>query len=374
MRSLKSYLVILVLAISLSALHVTPAFSQEEMLHDIQVRVVDQYSVDYDGVKVEVFRGKLVDSGLTMKGTWTSKPVEGGGRLYDVVVFNGEQKTWPVQVVSSNAYVELILERRSPAPILLVSNVTITPDSVMVGGNFSADLMIKNVGELEAVTAILSLNLSYPFALIGSGSTINVGEVEVGDNRTLRCTFSVDSSAKAGTYSIPYVVSYSDANHYAFTSSGNFGVVVQGIPEIQIQDITVDPTMLTPSAEGILTVQLINVGTEAAADVIVKILNVEQLLANSITYVGRIDPGNTKTVIFGIHVSPEADKGIRFLTIDITFKDPAGNVSSLSKNYELAVYEVEPFIPTYYYFFIGGAMAAVIGAYVFVRRLGFEIW
>jgi hypothetical protein len=169
-------------------------------------------------------------------------------------------------------------------------------------------------------------------------------------------------------------VSYSDANHYTFNSSGNFGVVVQGIPEIQIQDITVDPTLLTPSAEGILMVQLINVGTEAAADVTVRILNVEQLLANSITYVGRIDAGNTKTVIFGIHVSPQVDKGIRFLTIDITFKDPAGNVSSLSKNYELAVYEVEPFIPTYYYFFIGGAMVAVIGAYVFIRRLGFEIW
>jgi hypothetical protein len=117
-----------------------------------------------------------------MKGKWTSKPVEGGGRLYDIVVFNGEHKTLTVPVVSSNVPVEFILERRSPAPILLVSNVTITPDSVMVGENFSADLMIQNVGELEAVTAFLSLNLSYPFALIGSGSTINVGEVDEGWN------------------------------------------------------------------------------------------------------------------------------------------------------------------------------------------------
>jgi len=363
---------ILVLATCLLAHYLTPASSQ--MLYLIQVRVVDQYSVDYDGVTVEVFRGELVDSGLTAKGTWTSKPLEGGGRLYDVVVFNGEEKTQTVRVASSNVYVEFTMERRSPAPILLVSDVKITPESVTVGGNFSAELNIRNVGEVKAVTAVLNLNLSYPFALVGSGTAMNIGELEAGDNCTLRCTFSIDSSARTRTYTIAYALSYSDLNDYTYMSLGEFGVVVCGIPEIQIQDITVDPTQLNPSTDGLLTIQLINVGTEVARDVTIKILNGEELLTSSIAYVGQIDRGTTKTIIFGIHVSPEADEGIRFLTINITFKDPAGKVYSLTKNYEMAVYEVQPFIPTYYYYFIGGAVAAVIGIYIALRRLGVEIW
>jgi len=377
-KSWQLHLVILVLATCLLALHVTHAFSQISVpispLHVIQVHVVDQYSVDYDGVTVQLFRSELVDSGLTKNGMWTSKAVKGGGRLYDVVVFNGEEKTQTLRVATSNVYVEFTMERRSPAPILLVSNVTITPESVKVGGTFNAELKIENVGELKAVTAVLTFNLSYPFGLVASGTSVNIGEVDVGGNRTFRCTFSVDQYAKTGTYLVPYAMSYSDSNHYTFISFGKFGVVVHGIPEIQIQEITVDPTQLNPSSDGILTIQLMNVGTEVALDVTIKILNGEQLLTSSITYVGLIDRGTMKTVIFGIHVSPEADEGIRFLTINISFKDPAGNVFSLSKNFEIAVYEVEPFIPAYYYFFIGGAVAVVIGVYVAVRRLGIDIW
>ena len=371
LRAWQSYLVLFVLASLLLGVHANPVSSQR--LHVIRVHVVDQYFQDYDGVTVEVSRGELVDSGLTIKGTWTSKPLEGQGRLYDVHVYNGQEETRTVRV-DSNVALEFILERRSPAPTLLVSNVIVTPELVMVGGTFRANLTVQNVGKLKTVTGVLSFNVSYPFALLESGTSIDIGGLDVGENRTLSSKFSVDSKARTGTFSILYLLSYSDPNDYSYTALGKFGVVVHGTPDVQVQDITVDPTPLNPASDGTFTIDLVNTGTEVALDATIKILNGQELFANSITYVGLIEPGTTKTIIFGIHVSPEASEGIRFLKIDVTYSDPAGNTFSLSKNYDLAVYEPEPFIPTYYYFFIAGGVAAVVGIYLALRRLGVEIW
>jgi len=127
MRPWQRYLVVVVLAMCLLAPHVPSAYSQ--WLYQIHVRVVDQYSVDYDGVTVEVRRGELIDSGVTEEGAWSSKHLEGDGRLYDIVVFNGQEKTRTVWLGKSDVYLEFSLERRSPAPTLLVSKVTMTPDT-----------------------------------------------------------------------------------------------------------------------------------------------------------------------------------------------------------------------------------------------------
>jgi len=373
LRSWELPLAVLALAICSLALQVGPALSQTSE-YRIHVHVVDQNFAEYDGVRVQVYRGELIDSGNTSEGTWTSKSLNADGRVYEVTVFNGHGETQTVRLTYADAYLEFALERKSPAPLLLVSNVMIAPERVMVGGNFVADLTVHNVGELDSVVGILSLNATEPFAVVGSGTVIDIGGLKVGGNRTFSVSFSVDLSARTGTYSIPYSLVYSDQNDYTFSSSGKLGVIVHGVPQVRIQDITVDPTQLNPAIDGTFTINLVNPGTENARDVTIKVLNGEELLTNSITYVGVIGRGNTKTIVFGIHVSPEASTGSRLLTIEISFKDVEGNAYSISKNYDVAVYEAQQPIPTYYYYFIAGGVAVVVGIYVALRKLGIDIW
>ena len=366
-------LAVLALAICSLALQVGPAFSQTSQ-YRIHVHVADQNFADYGGVSVQVSRGELIDSGLTTEGTWTSKPLSAEGWVYEVTAFNGDAETRMVRLVRADAYLEFVLERKSPAPLLLVSNVTIAPKRVIVGESFVATLTIQNVGELDSVVGVLSLNVTEPFAVVGSGTVMDIGGLKVGGNRTLSTNFSVDLSARAGTYSIPYSLMYSDQNDYFYSSYGKLGLVVHGIPQVRIQDITVDPTQLNPSSDGTFTIQLVNAGTEAAQNITVKVLNGDELLTNSITYVGIIARGDTKTIVLGIHVSPEVSLGTRLITIEVSFSDVEGNVYSISKSYELTVYEIPQPIPTYYYYFIAGGVALVAGIYVVLRKLGIEIW
>jgi hypothetical protein len=370
-------LMILFLWCCTNALIVPSVESQQSKNARIRVRVVDQGAVGYEGVIVQIWKGDLVDSGTTDKdGRWMSKYLPAEGSTYDVRAYNGQTVAEQVKLPYLDVFVELQLERAAPAPILVVSNVTFEPEKIVVGGEFRTRFLVTNIGPKKTVTATLSLMItpSLPFGVIGSGTVLDIGQLEPGSNNTVEAALSVDGQAKTGTYSVPYTISYTDENNYSYSDSGAFGVVVRGTPQVQLQDITADPTPLTPGADGALTIQLINLGTEVAHDVTVRIFDGDELLTNTVTYVGEIGREATKTIIFGIHVDPEADEGTRMLNITMTYADPGGDSFSYSRTYDLQIFAPQPLIPTSYLIMIAVGAVGAVGAYVAFRRLGIELW
>jgi hypothetical protein len=264
------------------------------------------------------------------------------------------------------------------APSLVLSSVRISPAEVMLGGSFESEMVVVNVGSLVALTAALSLDLASipgtPFSIVGSGTLLNIGELGVGENRTLHATFAVSYEKGAGAYAIPYRLTYSDENKYSYTNAGTFAVVASGTPDVEIHSVTVDPEKLNPNLDGTFSVSFINMGTEVAKDVNIRIYNDGGLLTSTITYIGELDRGAVKTVAFGIYVDEDAAIGTRLLNITLAYEDPSGNPYASWKVYELRVYRLQPLIPVYYYPFMVGGAAFMIGIYIASRKLGYRLW
>jgi len=259
------------------------------------------------------------------------------------------------------------------APSLVVLSVRLSPQNAMVGGLFNVEMLISNVGSLNALTAQVELDLNVvsgtPFSMIGSGTVLNVGALGVGANKTLDASIAVSLRAATGTYNIPYTLTYSDENYYSYEYGGTFGVVVTGIPDVQIQSITLNPLKLTQNTLGTLSLSLIDAGTEDAENVTVSIYNDGGMFTTTVLYVGQLARGATNTVDFGINVAQDAPIGTQLVNITLTFKDPSGTPYENSRIYELNVYPSQPLIQTYDIGLILLAVAVVMGAFIAYSRL-----
>jgi hypothetical protein len=266
-----------------------------------------------------------------------------------------------------------------PAPNLALSSVKVSPPDLMVGGVFEAEMLVVNLGTLRALTAVLNLALGScavpeTFSILGSSTSFSIGDLDVGANRTLKATFAVSSYSATGPHAIPYTLTYSDENHYSYSTDGTFGVVIRGIPDVEIQFVSVDPAKVTPTVDGTLSLSFINIGTDVASNVTVKIYNDGGLLTSTVAYMGQLDRGAVKTLAFGIHADQYAPTGIRVLNITLSYIDSGGNRYAGSRAYDLRVYPLEPVIPYYYYPFIVGGVMFIVGLYIAFRKLGYRLW
>jgi len=341
----------------------------------IQVTVLDQNGNNYDGVSVELWQGgTLLASGVSSGGTWSTPPIPGGGRSYEIHVYNGQTSIQPVRVFASDLFVTFQLTRGDPSPILVLSNVSTTPAQVFVGTSFDVQFHVINTGDLPGLRASLILNLTDPFAMVGSGTTLFIGAIGVNGTATLSGRVAVDQNAKTGTYSIPYTFSYSDTDNYSYTSSGTFGLTVNGTPQIEIASISIDPASLSPETSGIMTITLVNAGTERAVDVRIHVFNGDDILTNTISYVGEIDPGKSTTITFGVAVQDSAVQGLRSLNVAIEYSDPYAAHYDTSRLYDTYVFPPQSFLPTFDIVLFLVVVLAVVFGYVAFRRLGYKLW
>jgi len=245
---------------------------------------------------------------------------------------------------------------------------------VHVGNSYEAKFIVTNKGSMTAMTSTLTLNLTYPLGMLGSGTTLYIGTLGVNQDATVRARIAVDASAKTGTYSIPYIFSYSDNNNYTYLSIGTFSVTIYGTPQIEVQSVSIDPASLSPGANGFLTLTLVNTGTERATAVVIEIFNGGDILTSTISYVGEIKPGNSATVTFGIQVQDQATQGLRSMNLTIGYGDPNGAQYATSRLYDTYVYPSQSFISAIDLVYLVPLVLVVVFGYVVFRRLGYKLW
>ena len=313
----------------------------------IRVHVVDQNAHNYENVTVEVWRSALVDSGTTdIDGLWKTR-VDGDGRVYDVRVFNGRRLDKNVQVIAADVFVEFVLERSAPAPLLAVSTVDYSPPQPAPGETVDARILITNIGSLNATDSALTLvALPHHVSLLETGSTFHLGPLSVGKTIEFTAKLQVDRSASTGPHLLQYQLSYTGETGYSYAYQGAFGILIGGFPEIEIHDVIVDPSTLNRKGDGTLTLELMNSGTEAAERVTVRVYDAD-MLTSTMGYVGRMDRGSVVNLVFGIHVDKNEDFGAHVLNMTITYVDQKGDSFLRSELYRLEIVQATPLLPVY---------------------------
>ncbi len=153
-------------------------------------------------------------------------------------------------------------------PKIIVDNIKISPDDAEPGKNVKVAITIKNAGEQNAKKITTKLNLSYPFTPIESGMSTYLEELKSGEEKTLNFTIVSGTNTKAGTYSIPLIIEYSNPqNIKQETLNDIFGIKLNGKAKLNLADIKTDPIKVITGNEATLMIRIENSGTGDAESV-----------------------------------------------------------------------------------------------------------
>jgi len=237
---------------------------------------------------------------------------------------------------------------------------------IFTGDTFTESFTLTNLGDREAKMVQLSLNITHPFAMAESSRDLFVGDIEVGESRSISTDISVDKNALVGVYSIPFAIQYKDSNGKSYTQLSAFGVEIYGKPRLYIDEITVDPVPLTPGQGGLMTVRLTNVGTDVARDASMRVFGGKDIIASSFAYIAKIDSMKSESIIFPVSVDGKLEPGTYMLNVTVIYRDDLNNTYDLSKLYEFEVQPITPFVPDFYMIMaVGAAVLALVGYFIY---------
>lgn len=244
----------------------------------------------------------------------------------------------------------------------------IAPTNIKAGDTFIVKINIKNVGKKKVGSIIAKLELPPRFASIGSDTEEYVESLEPNSSAETVFNLQVDKQAISQLYNLDFTLEYKDENNRVQEKNSSFGIMVDENPPVDIQDIILEPTKLTPGTDGLLMIQVINAGTNKIKNVKISIYGGENLLLQSHNFIGEISPGNSETTSFGVYVNPdkikipEKIKIKRYgLNIQISYEDIIGNSYTKSKIYTLSVIKESSLIPI-----SGTGIRILVGAFIFI--------
>lgn len=191
----------------------------------------------------------------------------------------------------------------------------------------------------EAVTTARNVRLSVDAG--GTPFSVTTGEQSIGSvtenqPRSVPLELEVPEDVEPGTYELEVALEYSytervfralaRTNEESRTVTRTVDVVVEDGPRFAVRTVGTDAQV---GDAGVSTVEVENVGTEAARDVRVRLDSGSQQVtfdraATAVASVGRLAPGESTTVEYGVDVGPDAT--VRAYPVDATvsFDDADG--------------------------------------------------
>ncbi|HZW55681.1 MAG TPA: hypothetical protein VFF30_05270 [Nitrososphaerales archaeon] len=300
----------------------------------IVVQVNDQNGVWYNGVAVQIWEqsGPLQAAGTTQNGEYASPGVPFDTN-YVVIVSNGySSQNETVYVGSSNVFVTLTLTRPAQ-PVLAVSGVTFQPSVVSPGTEFTATLTVTSSSSSSAYNAFISFNsTSSPsgISLSGTGSTIPIGNVQANSSRSFNVTFSVDPTAKTGSYIMRYRLNYTDISTTQYSSVGAITIPVTGTParpNLVASSVSFSPSVVTPGINFVVRIDINNSGNEAAYGANLAIAPNSQVSlvgGTGVISLGTIQPHENVSVTFDMYSNPTAPTSAVPVKFAFTYSNQLG--------------------------------------------------
>ena len=168
-----------------------------------------------------------------------------------------------------------------------------------------------------------------------------VGDMAAGDSVQFQFEFDVSEEADAGPRMPSFVVRYRNDDGEVRTSEP-LDLPVQVAPKSD--PFRVEPVTTTVTAGSHTTVELevTNTGTETLTDVEAKLFADDPLASdNDEAFVGRLEPGESTTVLFDVGAAGGVIAKTYPISIDFTYED-AGGDTELSDTYRIPIDVIDP--------------------------------
>ncbi|WP_297070710.1 COG1361 S-layer family protein [Thermococcus sp.] len=211
----------------------------------------------------------------------------------DIVVYN---------VTNSSAYMKVLFPKYLRysivrGTVVVMKNVSFSP--VEVGAPFRLNVTVKNIGDQPAryvrvylysqstvqaqentqktllpTVTLPSFQEEMPFASYLQGPVQYTGSLSPGQARTLHFRLIASKAIKPDVYPLFIQVEYSDENGVVKTEEVQIGIPVNDIerPKVTIENFTIIPTPVSPSARFTVFLRIKNTGNAPAYHVRVELL------------------------------------------------------------------------------------------------------
>lgn len=222
----------------------------------------------------------------------------------------------------------------------LVSAMTVKSvdaNNFQPGSEQKISLDVKNILNKDAEDVSLSLNIlvGIPFSIINSGDTKDIDD---GDTENFDFTLKASGDAKAGYYSIPYIVYYTigtdrypiaDPKTGIIPTTGTFSLTIEANPELVYSVNAENPVV---GSKGKIKLTIVNKGLGDAKFVSVKIIpEGYTLLSEDNYYIGTISSDDSEIISFDVIFNNKNPT----LNAQIEYKD--FNNQKITKNVNLPV-------------------------------------
>ena len=224
---------------------------------------------------------------------------------------------------TQTAFVTVVIEDRPQFEV-----TTQNFSRVTAGDARAYRFTVANTGTQTAANAEVTLSAANSSIFFGGTdapqerTSVFVGRLEPGENRSFEVTVGANAGTAPGTYLADAVVSYENPNGISSRSDRlTFGVPVGGEQTFALRNV--DST-LTVGDTGVVTGRVVNTGETNADDAVI-VLGTDNpnFQPRETEYaVGDLSPGESANFSFRVDTANATDAGPRRLDFSVTYRNP----------------------------------------------------
>jgi hypothetical protein len=235
--------------------------------------------------------------------------------------------------------------RATPTPVpnnhaqLVVTSYKTDVDLLQPGTSFDLSIDVKNLGSSDAtgVTMVLGGGATSAndtgtpqasggvsgssgeltnFAPLNSSNLTYIGNLKIGESKTLSQKLIVNTSTAPGVYTLKISFVYSNSKGTQVVDDQVITLLVYSLPQVQV-DFYRDLGVITAQMDNVLPIQVTNLGKKTTVLGTMKVTANGATLTNNVSLVGSLDPGGYFTLDTGLFPDQAGSMDIN-ITINYT--------------------------------------------------------
>lgn len=254
-------------------------------------------------------------------------------------------------------------------PQLVVERSQTQPPRFFPGSEFDLLLTLRNLGDRQARSILVTLASGEPFAPLGRGNVQRIARLDPDQVITVTLRLVVDREARPGAYNQGVTLEYGDPAGNRYTTKQTIGLVVAAEraerPLLMVLSYDIAPAYRSDAGQGrgalelapgdvfTLNLEVVNVGRQRAHRVLISLgggqtpsgqgagvtgLGVfAPLESSNVKFVPQLDPEERRSISQRMAVDANAASGIYVLTVAFTYEDATGNSYTSSELISLLV-------------------------------------
>ena len=211
------------------------------------------------------------------------------------------------------------------------------PSKLRAGSSNEVSLEVRNLGDSPLSDAFLQLQVPQSSQIVVEPQFVELGDVEPGESKRCRIAVSVPSTA-VGTQNIAYALTYRSEQGAKITIRDSFSVFVVEQAQLAIATVEVVPSKPRVGETVIVSLNLINLGSQALNKVNVTVESSRGLqpLRKTYYFLGQIQPQAPTSVPFSFRA---LESGKQVVEFEVACEDVYGVEWAIGKTIEIEILE-----------------------------------